>query len=199
MTVPVYVPPVEGTTPISAKVQETLELPLKDLDVPPIVNVLAFAKVEAVLAAISDGDHVTFKDPFTDLAVPPILIVLAVPQFAVVIFALPLNDVPLIVRPVCSVVAVVALPANDVAVIVPFTCRGVVGLFVPIPTLPVLLTRILSTPFVENARVFDSGRYIPLPVTTFPVGTNFCAVFTPVEVTVVNVGVEDTFVIWSIR
>ena len=63
-------------------------------------------------APISVNDHVTFAEPSTDLPVDPIVIVLAVPHVEVVIFAEPLNEVPLIVLAVCKVVAVDALPVN---------------------------------------------------------------------------------------
>lgn len=43
----------------------------------------------------------------------PIVIVLAVPQFAVVIFALPLKDVPFMVLAVAKVVAVAAFPVTE--------------------------------------------------------------------------------------
>ena len=66
----------------------------------------------AAYAPISARDQETFAEPFTDFPVLPIVIVLAVPQLAVVMFADPLNEVPLIFLAVCNVVAVVELPLN---------------------------------------------------------------------------------------
>ena len=48
-------------------------------------------------APISLKLHETLAEPFTLFPVLPTVNVLAVPQFAVVIFAVPLNDVPFIV------------------------------------------------------------------------------------------------------
>ena len=63
----------------------------------------------------------TLALPFTLTAVlvlvpSVILMFLAVPQFAVVMLAVPLNDVPLMVRAVCNLVAVAALPVQALAV-----------------------------------------------------------------------------------
>lgn len=55
--------------------------------------------------------------PFTLLPVSPIVKTLAAPQYAVVIFALPLKDDPLMVRAVCRIVAVAAFPVQARAVV----------------------------------------------------------------------------------
>ena len=69
---------------------------------------------------VAGNFNVAFPEPFTETAAPVLVasesaieIFLAVPQLAVVIFAEPLNDVPLIVLAVASVVAVAELPVQD--------------------------------------------------------------------------------------
>ena len=52
-----------------------------------------------------------FPDPLTDFPVLPMVMVRAVPQLAVVIFAPPLKEVPLMVRAVVRVLALVAVVA----------------------------------------------------------------------------------------
>ena len=86
----------------------TFALPLKLC--PQIV--LVVANWIADWAAISDVAQVTLAEPLTDFEVPPMEIFLAVPQFAVVMFAVPLKDVPLISLAVCNLVAVDAFPAS---------------------------------------------------------------------------------------
>ena len=103
-------------------------------------------RVSAVFALvpISPADHDTSPAPFTLLPVLPIVIVRAVPQLAVVISVEPLNDVPLIRRPVCKVVAVSALPVTlparlprkFVAFTLPATSNFSEGVFVPTPIRP---------------------------------------------------------------
>jgi hypothetical protein len=68
---------------------------------------------EAEAAPISLKLQLTFALPFTDFPVLPIVIVLAVPQLAVVIFAEPSKEVPLIVLAVRNVVAVAAFPVVE--------------------------------------------------------------------------------------
>ena len=86
---------------------------------------LAVSAVPALVALpdnvaliVAGSFNVTAPLPFTETAVPvlvaslsAILIFLAVPQFAVVMFWLPSNEVPLIVRAVCNLDAVAALPS----------------------------------------------------------------------------------------
>ena len=48
------------------------------------------------------------------------------------------------------------------AVTSPLTCNVLVGLFVPIPTLPTLSTRNLSTPLVLTPKVFAAGLNKPV-------------------------------------
>jgi hypothetical protein len=60
---------------------------------------------EAGAAPISLKLQLTFALPLTDFPVFPIVKVLAVPQLAVVMFAEPSKDVPLIVLAVASLVA----------------------------------------------------------------------------------------------
>ena len=69
--------------------------------------------------------------------VPPIVILRAVPQFAVVMFAVPLNDVPLIVLDVASPVAEEALPLSEAVII--FAAKfPKLSLFTTVFTVPVL-------------------------------------------------------------
>lgn len=118
--------------PISARLQDTAELPSTDLPELPRVIVLLLpqravvilelpskfvpfmvldvARVIAVFAAISAVLQVTLLDPFTDLLVPPMDIVLLAPHVVVVILAVPLKLVPFIVLAVCNCVAVAELP-----------------------------------------------------------------------------------------
>jgi hypothetical protein len=56
-----------------------------------------------------------------------------------------------------------------------FTVNTLLGLVVPMPTLPEASMLIRCTPFVLNPSVFVAGRYIPLPVAVVEVGTNFVA------------------------
>ena len=75
-------------------------------------------------ALMVDGSfRFTSAEPFTlvvtAVPVPSLLttpMFLAVPQLAVVMFAEPLKDVPLMVRAVCKVVAVVAFPVISVTI-----------------------------------------------------------------------------------
>ena len=74
---------------------------------------------DAAVAPISANVQVTFALPLTLLLVFPIFIALLVPQFAVVMLALPLKDVPLMVRAVAKTVAFAAVPDVDN---LPFSC-----------------------------------------------------------------------------
>ena len=60
-----------------------------------------------------------------------ILMFLAVPQFAVVMLAVPLNEVPLMVRAVCNFVADVALPVHEPEEPVTEPMMGFEKVFVP--------------------------------------------------------------------
>ena len=89
------------------------------------------------LALIVAGNfNDTLALPFTLTAVlvlvPSVILMLrAVPQLAVVILAVPLNEVPLMVRAVCYLVADAALPVHEPEEPVTEPARGLLKGFVP--------------------------------------------------------------------
>ena len=84
-------------------------------------------------APMSDNDQVRLVDPFTERVVPPIVMLRAVPQVSVVIFALPLNDVPLMVLAVVNVAAdATALVESAVLLTFPNPTSAAVNVTAPV-------------------------------------------------------------------